>query len=113
MSEIVKQSETMEDSEFLRDIPDELLNENGENFSEVYRLLEGAKDGEIVVVQLVARIKIALKCGMEKTPEATMAASKVIINAIVEAKEMVGYIDPAMIVLQLRERKAKLMGKAV
>ena len=107
MDTLKRQSETDKDCEFLKDIPDDKFTE--EAFGNVYDLLEESTNHEVQTIRLIAAIKMSLLLDQKKSsPEEVTASTRVIINAILDAKEMMGFIAPDMIAFCLRERKDKI-----
>ena len=108
MHTLTKQPETPEDSQFLQDVDETLLDEDGTNFARTHEIL-GKNDSTIV--QVTASIKIALGIASRtEIPTETIQKSRVIMNTILEAREMVGYIDLSLVLMQLRERRDRVMG---
>jgi len=106
--EPTSQPEASTDSDFLKGIDETLLDENHPNFARTHELL-GQDDSTIV--QVTASIKIALGIASRtEIPTETIQKSRVIMNTILEAREMVGYIDLSLVLMQLRERRDRVMG---
>ena len=94
--------ETPEDLQFLDSLPDDLT-----NACLHIQDLVGKRiiNGDAINVELVAAVKEALKLPL--TP-VDMGATRVILNAIHETMDMVGFASPEIILERLRERKLSL-----
>jgi len=98
-----KLPETIEDQQFLLDLPEDLVGPCVHIQNLVGRRLIA---GDLIGGEMVAAVKQALHLPLDPVD---MGATRVILNATKEAIELVGFASPEVVLQQLKERKRKLL----